>query len=86
MTPLITVALFLLSILAIIGAMCVVMFLVDHFKSKKTGTPAITETQPSQALSQEREVGRFLFKLRRSAVVKHGKTPKRLDSEYDNRN
>jgi|AGTN01.3.fsa_nt_gi hypothetical protein len=83
---LITIALFLLSILAIIGAMCVVMFVADHFKNKKTDTPAVTETQPNQAVTQEREVGRFLFKLRRSAVMKHGRAPKRLDSEYDNRN
>lgn len=86
MMSLITVALFILSILAIIGAMCVVMFVVDHLKGKKTDTPAVTETQPSQALTQEREVARFLFKLRRCAVMKHGRAPKRLDSEYDNRN
>jgi hypothetical protein len=85
MTSLFTVALFVFSVLAIIGALCVVLFVLDHFKSKKTETPAVTEIQPP-APTKEREVGRFLFKLRRSAVVKHGRAPKRLDSEYDNRN
>lgn len=86
MTSIITVALFLISILAIIGAMCVVIFVVEHFKAKRKESPQVSENEPSQALTQEREVGRFLFKLRRSAVIKHGKAPKRLDSEYDNRN